>query len=247
MENLSINTTQNVQLNYNTAGIGLRLAAIVIDSIIKFAYIFLVYYLFYNAIYKNYYSGNAYNNMSNSIITSILILLGLPYLFYHLLCETFLNGQSFGKKLFKLKVVKLDGSQASFGTYLIRSIFRIIDDNFIGLICVLATQNAQRIGDMAAGTTVIALNKEFTLNDTILYENNVEYKITFEQVSLLNDKDASLIKEVLDFSEKQNQPKHLALMASKIKDKYGINANDMDNSTFLKTLLKDYSNYQFEK
>ena len=54
-------------------------------------------------------------------------VLSLPTLFYHLLCEVFLNGQSMGKKLFGIKVITIEGGQPSFSQYLIRWVFRLAD------------------------------------------------------------------------------------------------------------------------
>jgi uncharacterized protein YsxB (DUF464 family) len=100
---------------------------------------------------------------------------------------------------------------------------------------------------MAAGTTVIELAKKVTLRDTILSLQESDYQIVYSQVALMNDTDINTIKEVLDFHSKQNQPKLLEALASKIKTKYAIQSTAEDNWNFLNTLLKDYSHYQFEK
>ena len=54
------------------------------------------------------------------------------------------------------------------------------------------------------------------------WQQKADYKIVYEQVALLSDKEANLIKEVLEFSMKQNQPQHLIKLAEKIKIKLGI-------------------------
>ena len=125
--------------------------------------------------------------------------------------------------------------------------FRIIDDSIVGLITIAVSKNSQRFGDMAAGTTVIELAKKVTLRDTILSLQESDYQIVYSQVALMNDTDINTIKEVLDFHSKQNQPKLLEALASKIKTKYAIQSTAEDNWNFLNTLLKDYSHYQFEK
>jgi uncharacterized RDD family membrane protein YckC len=56
--------------------------------------------------------------------------------------------------------VKIDGYQASFGDYMIRWVFRIIDVSFagvVGLISMIVSKNNQRLGDIASGTAVISL------------------------------------------------------------------------------------------
>jgi uncharacterized RDD family membrane protein YckC len=205
-------------------------------------------YLFYFAINKKLYSGNyeEYEEF-NQIMIGVLTLFLLPASIYHLLCETFLNGQSFGKKIIKIKVVKLDGTQPNFGSYLIRSIFRLIDRPLIAVITVAVSKNSQRFGDMVAGTTVIQMNRHVSIKETILHQQMADYKIVYSQVALMSDKDATTIREVLDFSIRQNQPQHLRLLSKKIKEKYGIIDVKQSDNDFLNTLLTDYTNYQFER
>jgi uncharacterized RDD family membrane protein YckC len=248
METIKINTTQNVALSYTAAGVGPRILAALLDGIFVFAYTCIVFLIFSFAIRKDYYSGDYESSETfNQVLVGILILFLLPAGLYHLLCETFLNGQSFGKKIVKIKVVKLDGTQPNFGSYLIRSMFRLIDRPMIALITVAVSKNSQRFGDMVAGTTVILLNKPVSIHQTILYQQVPDYKIIYPQVALMSDTDANTIREVLDFSFKQNQPQHLAALRKKLCGKYGISEVQQKDAEFLNTLLMDYTNYQFEK
>ena len=102
-------------------------------------------------------------------------------------------------------MVKLDGTQPNFGSYLIRSMFRIIDRPVVAVIAVAVTNKSQRFGDMVAGTSVIQMNKRVSIKDTILYQAVKDYKIVYDQVAMLSDADANTIKEVLQFSKQQEQ------------------------------------------
>lgn len=248
MDEIKITTSQNVSLSYTAAGVGPRMLAAILDLIFIYVYAIILIFIFMFVIRRNEYSGD-YDSYEtyNSIAIGIFILFLLPAGLYNLLCETFLNGQSFGKKIVKIKVVKLDGTQPNFGSYLIRSMFRIIDKPIIALMTVALSKNSQRFGDMVAGTTVILLNKRITLNETILHRQKSDYKIVYSQIALMNDVDANTIKEVIDFSRSQGQPQHIALLAKKIKTKYGIAEVKQSDEDFLRTLLMDYSHYQFEK
>ncbi len=248
MDTIKINTTQNVSLSYQAAGIGPRILAGLLDIIFVYAYTAIVILIFSFAIKKATYSG-VYDRHEtyNQIITGMLILCLVPAAIYNLLCETFLNGQSFGKKIIKIKVIKLNGNQPNFGSYLIRSMFRLIDRPMVALVTIALSKNSQRFGDMIAGTTVIQMNRPISIRDTILHRQKPDYKIVYQQVALMSDKDANTIKEVLDFSLMQNQQEHLSLLSQKIRDKYGIINELQDDRKFLNTLLMDYTNYQFEK
>jgi len=248
MDQIKITTSQNVSLSYAAAGVGPRILAGLLDIVFIYSYAAIIILIFSMAIRRNDYSGDyeEYENY-NRILIGVLILLLLPAMLYNLLCETFLNGQSFGKKILKIKVIKLDGTQPNFGSYLVRSMFRIIDKPIVALITIAVTKNSQRFGDMVAGTTVILINKKVSLNETILHRQKPDYKIVYSQISLMNDVDANIIKEVLDFGTAQNQPQHITLLAKKIKEKYGFTDVTQNDDVFLNTLLMDYTHYQFEK
>lgn len=247
MDNILVNTTQNVQLQYTLAGIGLRLLAVFLDTLFKYTYFIVLYFIALNTMFRKVFSDYEYDEESIEIYIAVLIICLLPFFLYHLLCETFFNGQSLGKMIVKIKVVKLNGTQANFGSYLIRSLFRIIDDSIIGIVAIAATKKAQRLGDLVAGTTVISVNNRENIKRTILTPQKEGYKIVFPQVALFSDKEAGIIREVLDFADAQGNKTHFKLLAKKIKDKYAMVSVDMDDETFLKTLLEDYNHYQFEK
>lgn len=248
MDEIKITTSQNVSLSYAAAGVGPRMLAALLDYIFIYVYVIILITVFTLAIRRNEYSGDyeSYDNY-NAIMIGVFILFLLPAMLYNLLCETFLNGQSFGKKILKIKVIKLDGMQPNFGSYLIRSMFRIIDKPIVSVITVAVSNKSQRFGDMVAGTTVILINKRISLNETILHRQKSDYKIVYSQIALMNDVDANTIKEVIDFSRSQNQPQHITLLAKKIKDKYGIADLRQSDEDFLRTLLMDYTHYQFER
>jgi uncharacterized RDD family membrane protein YckC len=66
------------------------------------------------------------------------------------------GGQTLGKKLMKLRVVRADGRPAGMGEIAVRTILRVVDNYLIGLIVMLATgERRQRVGDLAAGTIVV--------------------------------------------------------------------------------------------
>ncbi len=245
MENIKISTTQNVDLEYVPAGVGYRILATLLDGIFVAVYL-LALLLFMNALnisFTDIQGGNYF------AITVLLIFL-IPVFLYHFLFETFLNGQSLGKKVVGIKVVKLDGSQAGLSSYILRSLFRIIDislvNGLVGLISIVVSEKSQRLGDMAAGTTVIKLENKVNLNDTILFKQIENYKIVFQQVEVLSDKDIAIIKEVMDYSVNNDKPEVLKPLAIKVKTKMGLTST-LTDELFLKTVLLDYSHFQFEK
>ena len=180
--------------------------------------------------------------------TALFIILLLPILFYDLFFEYFYNGQSIGKKIASIKVVKLDGTPSAFGNYLIRWIFRIIDNLiFFGSVTVfmlMFNNKGQRLGDLAAGTTVIKLSKRKLLLENLSVKIPIDYSHTYPEVKLLSEKDIKTIKEVLKYyntngySETNNEITERTKLA--LEKKMHIKSNQPP-LLFFQTILMDYS------
>src|SRR3954451_10914356 len=78
-------------------------------------------------------------------------------LFYYFALESG-GGQTLGKRVMKIRVVRADGSALDSGRVAVRTLLRPIDAigaYFVGLVVMLATgQRRQRLGDLAAGTVI---------------------------------------------------------------------------------------------
>ena len=82
----------------------------------------------------------------------------LPFLYFTFF-EAYNNGQTLGKRLFKIRVVKFNGKPITIWQSLIRNILRIIDEipgfYLVGFLIVVFTDYNQRLRDLAADTAVI--------------------------------------------------------------------------------------------
>jgi uncharacterized RDD family membrane protein YckC len=78
---------------------------------------------------------------------------------YYIVPET-LFGASLGKLLTGLRVVRVDGRPLGLSSVLVRNLLRLIDAlpvlYLVGGVLVLMTASSQRLGDLVAGTTVVA-------------------------------------------------------------------------------------------
>ncbi|WP_343562586.1 RDD family protein [Sphingobacterium sp.] len=191
MNKLEINTAQNVKIQYNLASLGSRMIAFAIDYFIIVCYFFFCMFLL-DAL--DITSRDPY------LFYGIIMGMTLPAFFYTLITETAFGGQTIGKKIMKIKVVKLDGSRASFYQYLSRWTLSIVDIwmtmGGIAITAIVLSKNGQRIGDIAGETSVISLKPNLKLSDTIYEETFENHPILFPQVIKLSDQDANTIKEV---------------------------------------------------
>lgn len=234
MSELQINTTQNVKINFTASGVGERLLAFVIDNLIKIGYI-----TFMNL------SMGAFQNMDQWSQIGINTLLGLPVVFYTLILEALLEGQTIGKKLMKIKVVKIDGYQASLSDYLIRWFFRIVDIYMfgIGFFVIIFSKKSQRLGDMAAGTSVILLKDKVDISHTILEVLEAGYRPTYPSVIKLSDNDARIIKNTFTTAKSAKDFETLIKLRTKITEVIGVNKVYGNDIQFIDTILKDYNYY----
>lgn len=239
---IEVQTTQNVTIDYEPAGVGYRLLAYVVD------WIFIILWIL--GCYGIYYLFDDLSNVSlfDSTFGVIFFLLcGFPVFFYDLIFETMNNGQSLGKMLLKIRVVNTDGTAPSFGSYLLRWLFRAIDfsmsEGLVGVVMIVATKKSQRLGDYLAGTTVIDLkinskNRDLSITDLDFHE---DYKVTYSDVlDKLSDRDIQTIISILNDQRVNSNDYFSKRLADRTKLITGYTYDGPDK-VFLKKLIDDYN------
>ena len=230
MQKVSVQTTQNVKIDYELADLGTRIIAYLIDALIIAGY-----GLFWLLVVTN---------MNTEPGLAIFILLYLPVFFYHLTSELLMDGQSLGKKQMKIKVIKLDGSQPSLGNYVLRWIIRPVDFFFYGgvaILCISLGGKGQRLGDLAASTTVIRMKRRVALKDQIINKQMDEgYVPQFQSVTNLQDKDIEIIKEALKVYKDTGNAAPVNALVRRTRDVMSV-STDMAPVQFLHTVVKDYN------
>ncbi|RYD86788.1 MAG: RDD family protein [Sphingobacteriales bacterium] len=232
MQTVTIHTTQNIGIDYEIAGLGERILALLIDYAI-----FFVLFIFCAFFVPSFGSEYAW---------FIIIPIAVLYTFYDLICEMAFNGQSFGKKIMKIRVISLDGARPSFGQYLIRWLFRLVDFGLTGgvggLICAAVTKNVQRIGDIVAGTTLIKTQPRTQMEHLVFKPSEDNYQPVFHTAAQLSDKDIALISDVINNYYKTGNTVIVYNMADRLKQLLNITPPEkMNDMTFLQTIIKDYS------
>ncbi len=159
MQTVRVRTTQNVFIEYTLASIGDRILAYLIDRIALIFYTVSLFALVAQA------------NVNN--IWVWIIFLGVPWLFYSLLFEILMNGQTPGKRVMSIQVVKLDGTPATIGSYLLRWIFALVDfyimSGVVAVVCIAMGEKGQRVGDMVANTTVVKTSTQQQLSGSEIF------------------------------------------------------------------------------
>lgn len=240
MAESTIITGQFVRISQTPASLGERFLALLID------YIPIGLYLYSTLALISWFQTS-----TDFTVTIFLIMIYLPVLLYSFLCETFNHGQSLGKRLMNIRVVKADGSTPSIGSYLLRWLLFPIDFFFtggIGILSILLTKNSQRLGDLAAGTMVIKENNyrkiHVSLDEFDYLTKN--YHPTYPQAADLSLEQVNVITRTLQ-SGKKDRMQRIAQLARKVQELLSVTPHESNKEHFLETILRDYQYYALEE
>jgi uncharacterized RDD family membrane protein YckC len=237
---IEIRTTQNVTIEYELAGLRERAVAWVLDSAIVGSgyYLFLLLIMMLNP------------GLSNAWGVFIAVLFFLAYFLYHILFEIMRRGQSPGKMAMNIKVVRLDGKDPEWSDVTLRALLQLVDSIFclglVGGLLIKTTAKAQRLGDMAANTTLIKLQSSslaFRLSDILNISSLQNYTPVYPQVRNLSERDMIFVKSVLTRLNTYPNQAHEEMvedLVTKLMPILGVEHRPFNRIDFLKTLLKDY-------
>jgi uncharacterized RDD family membrane protein YckC len=157
-QTVDVETPELVVLTYSIAGIGSRAMAAITDLLIV-AGVFAVLGIIFAAVVAT--GGFGGFDFGGSWGVAILILVQFALLWgYYVLFEGLMDGQTPGKRVHRIRVVREGGYSVTFGASAVRNLIRIIDMQplflyLVGMISVLATRRGRRLGDIVAGTIVV--------------------------------------------------------------------------------------------
>lgn len=237
---IEVQTAHNVSLTLEPAGLGDRLLAYLIDMLVQIAYVITLAVAFglLGSLLDITFPGAVYVG-----------LIGVPLLVYFPVFEIALDGQTPGKKARSIRVVRLDGQPPSARDYLIRWALGFVDftlsSGAVAVAAIALSDRSQRLGDMAAGTTVVSSQPRARLSDT-LYERIEEPEpVTYPAAAGLRDDDVRLIRDAVHALRVQGltaQSKRIAEAVSEIVEaQYGIARGETRVYIFLRTLLHDHT------
>lgn len=233
MNKFSIQTAQNITIQQKVATLTQRALAYIIDGLIITAYIIIYLYL-----------ANA-SGMDNFESWTFYLTFFLPIFMYHLLFEVFNNGQSLGKKALQIRVVCLDGSKAKFSNYLIRWLIRPIDFLFtwsVAIVFILATGRGQRLGDLAAKTTVISEQRKTGFTKTVATYLPDNYQPKYPQVSIFSDEDIQKANRIFKKAKSTGNHKVIIMLSEKLAKEMNIEFEEKP-MRFVDKVIMDYTYY----
>lgn len=155
MKTITIITPANIEIEYKLAGVGARLAAFVIDFSIQLFAILLAAGIIFSTNYQLRDMPLIATRFSVALAV-FLVVVFIIHFGYFIVLEMLMNGQSVGKRVFGLRVIRDNGQPIEFSHSLLRGIIRsTLDSMYFGLFVILFSKKHKRVGDMVAGTIVV--------------------------------------------------------------------------------------------
>ena len=152
-----------MDLRFQVAGLGSRFVAILIDHAIQFGFyllLILVLVLVFSGSHTTSAAATEELDTAGKWFVAAFIFANFCIIWgYFSLFEAFWKGQTPGKRVMRLRVIKDSGRQITFFEALARNLLRAIDYlpslYLVGVITMLCNKSNKRLGDYAAGTIVV--------------------------------------------------------------------------------------------
>src|ERR1700733_11099961 len=154
-DKITIETPEQTALEFAIAGVGSRFLALAFDMLIQFVVftlliiggIFLLTGLFHGAFGSNW------------TLALLILLLFIVFFGYFAIFEAIWNGQTPGKRITHIRVIKDSGQPITAIDAVGRNLLRIVDQlpvfYGVGVLCAWISPQSKRLCDYVAGTVVV--------------------------------------------------------------------------------------------
>lgn len=154
-DKLTIETPEQTSLEFPLAGIGSRFLALAADTMIQLSLLAAIG----GAALTFIPMARLIGMLSQWAIAGLIMGVFLVYEGYFAFFEAIWNGQTPGKRLCGLRVMKDDGRPIGIYDSIARNLLRIVDQMpgiyAIGIVVMLFSKQSKRLGDHVAGTVVV--------------------------------------------------------------------------------------------
>lgn len=232
---LEFETPENIRVAYEPAGMGTRYLAWFLDNILITVMIFVMFFLSIllgvvteTVVRQAAQSLQGLENVAPEKQTEVgqrilqyliglsILVWGLGSFVYYTCFELWLRGQTFGKWMLGLRVVRIDGFALDPSAIFVRNIFRVIDQIPAMWVVPFMSKRSQRFGDMVAGTTVVVDRPEklSSVRDAIAEFGSADARFTFDSLKLkrARPQDFQAIEKILERWNKLTEAQRNALL-----------------------------------
>lgn len=214
-DRVEFETPENVKISYQVAGPGTRFLAWFADNIFLTIFCFILLIVFIavgvsvDEVFGDVFDQTGGKNpfvdgqqFSMIFLGIWLMIWSLGSFFYFGLSELVLRGQTIGKRMSKIRVVKEDGFSLDPVSILIRTLFRVVDQLPLLWIVPVLSNSSQRFGDMVAGTLVVSDEPPeiSSVRETLggRQANESKFRITGAMLKRAHQNDFATVESILD-------------------------------------------------
>jgi len=244
LDKLTIDTPEQITIEFPLAGIGSRFLAIVFDMLVQFlgyiALALIAALLFGGKLARIWRTGW---NWSAAIFILVVFCF---YWGYYAFFETVWQGQTPGKRHAGIRVIKDTGRSITAFEAIARNLVRVVDQvpgvYAVGCITMFLNQRSKRLGDFVAGTVVVHEKKAEAAEPFFNLQPGA--KLPVYPVTKLSNTELVLIETFLARRLDLTPEVRTATakrIAEHILQKLQIEAQPQsDNEDFLETVAREY-------
>jgi uncharacterized RDD family membrane protein YckC len=245
VDKLTIDTPEQVHLEFVLAGIGSRFMAVFLDTLIHVV-LYLVIFLSGLAFAL---TGRFFSDSPKWVIAIVIFVFFTINWGYYALFEIFWKGQTPGKRWAGIRVIKDSGRPINAFEAISRNLVRFVDwlPSFygVGVVTMLLNSKHRRLGDFVAGTLVVHESSDRESN--LFFNTGEKTDFIFPQAAQLTLQEAELIEAFL--ARRLDIPAEVRLqngqrITAMISARLGIapDSRPADNENFLELLVKEFRN-----
>jgi uncharacterized RDD family membrane protein YckC len=200
---LEVRTPESIAFNYELAGLGSRFLALMVDQAIQILTLVAIFGGIVLAAARTaaqHRSPLVTDKLAQSLAIALIVSVLFAVLFgYFIAFEALWNGQTPGKKLLGLRVVRDGGYPIDFGASLIRNLIRVgeqlVGYYLIAAISAVISPENKRLGDLAAGTIVV---RDGRLAPPAEFARSSEPEPAYSPTAYLSGEERALVKRFLE-------------------------------------------------
>jgi uncharacterized RDD family membrane protein YckC len=202
---ITLQTPESVELEFTLAGIGNRALALAIDYMVMFVFLglsLLLWWAFSDQLFRYLDTLQIdYSGLANWLLAIAALLAFFVWIGYFVVFETVWRGQTPGKRIAKIRVIRDDGRPARLPQAMLRSLLRPVDDVLsIGVWMIILGSQEKRLGDWVAGTLVVQEERTAAVNTLVTSDKAQEiadYVLQYADMSLMQPDDFAIVREYL--------------------------------------------------
>jgi uncharacterized RDD family membrane protein YckC len=211
---LDVRTPESIAFSYELAGLGSRFLALIVDQAIQIGVLIAIFagLIFAGSRAAAHGPAPVVNRVGESVAIAIIVVIVFTVLFgYFIVFEAVWNGQTPGKRILGLRVVRDRGYPIDFGASLIRNLIRvgewILGYYVLSAISALLSPENKRLGDIAAGTIVVR-DARLAVSGELLQQRD---EPAYAPTAYLSGEERALVKRFLERRDTLSDERRAAL------------------------------------